>query len=207
MHELNSPLVAIKMGLEHLKQNLPVHFEDLINPIVEAGGRALFLMESIYRIYQGTTLEKTFITPLELKGSLEKLLSSAEGVIQADIQFEIEGSLKICTNLCLLTQVLFNLVKNAHAAFATGGVPKKIPIIHIQMHSENGFVVLLVRDNGPGLPLSVRQNPFKPFHKRQVGGGLGLGLYLSHLIILALSGRIEVTTEEDVGTEFRIYLK
>lgn len=98
----------------------------------------------------------------------------------------------------LLRQVLFNLVINAVQAVDPGG--------HIQVTSRksNGAeVVLEVCDNGPGVPLDLRKEIFKPYftmHKN----GTGLGLAVVQQIVLAHGWSIECLANTPRGAIFQI---
>jgi signal transduction histidine kinase len=66
-----------------------------------------------------------------------------------------------------------------------------------------------IRDNGPGIPETIREKIFEPFFSTKSGKGLGLGLWVSRGIIERHSGRIQVTSvaEHDLlSTQFTIVL-
>lgn len=195
IHELNNPLTAIKMGLEQLGRTPSL--EALLAPMIEAQERAASLIESLYQLYQGITPEKTLITPLELKTTLETLLRT-EPQRSANVQFEMDPATQIWGHPRLLSQVLLNLIKNAGAA--------KASIIQIQVSREDKSAVIAVHDNGPGFPAELQKKPFKPFQKGQGTSGLGMGLYLSHIIVLAHQGTLAIEAEEGQGTTFTIRL-
>lgn len=69
-------------------------------------------------------------------------------------------------------------------------------------------VEIRVRDNGTGIPTHVKQKIFNPFFTtKPAGEGTGLGLSLSHdIIVKQHGGSIEVDTAPDEFTEFRIVL-
>ncbi len=65
-----------------------------------------------------------------------------------------------------------------------------------------------IRDNGTGIPAEVKEKMFNPFFTtKPAGEGTGLGLSMSHdIIVKQHGGRIEVETEPGEFTEFRIVL-
>jgi two-component system NtrC family sensor kinase len=69
-------------------------------------------------------------------------------------------------------------------------------------------VEISIRDNGTGIPPGVRQKIFNPFFTtKPAGEGTGLGLSLSHdIIVKQHSGSIEVDTRPGEFTEFKIML-
>lgn len=100
-----------------------------------------------------------------------------------------------------LSQVLVNLLLNASQAMTSYG--------HIQVQTEllNGEVCIRIRDDGCGIPQDILPHIFEPFFTtKDVGQGTGLGLSVTHDIIRAHNGRIEVQSEVDAGSTFSIYL-
>ncbi len=68
-------------------------------------------------------------------------------------------------------------------------------------------VDIRVRDNGPGIPESIRDKIFQPFFTtKPTGKGTGLGLSLSYDIVKAHGGEIKVESREGEGSEFIIQL-
>ena len=69
-------------------------------------------------------------------------------------------------------------------------------------------VEVRIRDNGTGIPLDVKEKMFNPFFTtKPAGEGTGLGLSMSHdIIVKQHGGRIDVATEPGQFTEFTIVL-
>jgi signal transduction histidine kinase len=69
-------------------------------------------------------------------------------------------------------------------------------------------VEIRIRDNGTGIPAEVKEKMFNPFFTtKPAGEGTGLGLSMSHdIIVKQHGGRIDVTTEPGRFTEFTIVL-
>jgi two-component system NtrC family sensor kinase len=66
---------------------------------------------------------------------------------------------------------------------------------------------ITIADNGEGIPPESIKKIFEPFYTtKRVGEGSGLGLSVSHDIVSALGGKIEVSSESSKGTTFTIYL-
>ncbi|MEO6329836.1 MAG: ATP-binding protein [Ginsengibacter sp.] len=107
-------------------------------------------------------------------------------------------------------RVLLNLYNNA---FYSVNKKKKhfgenfSPVVSVTTKKENDEVVIIVRDNGLGIPQKVLDKIFQPFFTtKPTGEGTGLGLSLSYDIIKAHSGEIKVQAKEGEGTEFIIQL-
>ncbi|HYI77042.1 MAG TPA: HAMP domain-containing sensor histidine kinase [Chryseolinea sp.] len=101
--------------------------------------------------------------------------------------------------------ILYNLLSNA----IKYRDPTRIPIITLTTEVEPDFVCLVISDNGLGINLGkYKQNMFtlyRRFHTHMEGKGLGL--YLVKTQITALGGKIDVESELDKGTIFKVYFK
>ena len=112
-----------------------------------------------------------------------------------------------------LGRVLLNLFTNAFYAVQKrqqeGATPGYVPTVSVNtLHRSSGEVEIRVRDNGTGIPESVKDKIFQPFFTtKPTGEGTGLGLSLSYDIITkGHDGTLTVETQEGEGTEFIISL-
>jgi two-component system NtrC family sensor kinase len=82
------------------------------------------------------------------------------------------------------------------------------PILVASTKDLGDRVEIRIRDNGTGIPPDVKEKMFNPFFTtKPAGEGTGLGLSLSHdIVVKQHAGTIEVVTEPDSFTEFRIVL-
>jgi len=118
---------------------------------------------------------------------------------------DIELDLSDCDNILgqpyYLNQVFINLFMNASYACGDNGV------LTIQSKQENDHIIVDVKDNGKGISQEDILKIFDPFFTtKPIGEGTGLGLPTSHGIITKHNGKIEVKSELNVGTCFKITL-
>ncbi|WP_373521605.1 ATP-binding protein [Aquiflexum sp.] len=86
-------------------------------------------------------------------------------------------------------------------------IPLNHPTIGITTKNLEDKIEISVKDNGPGIPDSIKDKIFQPFFTtKPTGSGTGLGLSLSYDIVKAHGGEIKVASEEGEGTEFIIQL-
>ena len=114
-----------------------------------------------------------------------------------------------------LNQVFMNIIANAidaleeyNAGWSFNEIkanPNTI-VIRTEVDFQKNWVVIRIKDNGPGIPASVRQRLFEPFFTTKVvGKGTGLGLSISHSIVVEKhGGTLECLSEKGQGTEFAI---
>lgn len=100
-----------------------------------------------------------------------------------------------------LNQVFINLFINASHACETNG------LLSIKSVKDKDNIIIYVKDNGKGISEENILKVFDPFYTtKPVGEGTGLGLPISHAIIEKHNGKIEVNSEINVGTCFKITL-
>jgi signal transduction histidine kinase len=174
----------VKNMLQHARQGSGEHRSVDINPIIE---------EALNLAYHGARAEKQGFDI-----TFERQLADDAGA--ADL-FPQE-----------ITRVLLNLISNGFYATARrkteSGDPDYTPILTVATHDRGDSVEISVRDNGTGIPPDVRAQLFSPFFTtKPVGEGTGLGLSMSHdIVVKQHGGTIEVDSEPGAFTEFRIVL-
>jgi PAS domain S-box-containing protein len=100
--------------------------------------------------------------------------------------------------------VLYNLLTNAIKYKAED----RLPLISIQTRYEHKEPVLLVSDNGVGIPSNQKHKIFSLFKRLHTHvEGSGIGLYLVKRVIENNNGRVEVHSQVGEGTTFKVYFK
>jgi signal transduction histidine kinase len=97
-----------------------------------------------------------------------------------------------------LLRVLQNLISNSIEALHSADIEGKVTITANQNEKA---VTLILTDNGPGIPVNIRDNFFEPFVTQGKSDGTGLGTAIVKSIINAHRGEIEFTTSAE-GTTF-----
>jgi two-component system NtrC family sensor kinase len=99
-----------------------------------------------------------------------------------------------------IQQVLLNLINNSLYVLKKNGGK-----IDITTHLKDHHVLVVVKDDGPGIPKANLDRIFDPFFTtKPVGEGNGLGLSICFGIIQKMGGEIDVHSTVDVGTQFDI---
>jgi two-component system NtrC family sensor kinase len=111
-----------------------------------------------------------------------------------------------------ITRALLNLISNGFYAAtkrrSEAGDETFEPELSAATKNLGKSVEIRIRDNGTGIPLEVKEKMFNPFFTtKPAGEGTGLGLSMSHdIVVKQHGGRIDVETEPGVFTEFIITL-
>jgi signal transduction histidine kinase len=200
---------SITKGYQELREQEDI---DYINNDIKS-----MLMETT----NGLNRVKEIVTNLNKvshAGGIDEELCNVNTLIEESIKVvwnELKYCLTINKNLSKIpsiychsseiNQVLMNMFINAAHATKENGVLN----ITTAMKEEEGkhYVTIEISDNGNGIPLSIIDNIFDPFFTtKPVGVGTGLGLSISFGIIKKHQGKITVTSQENKGTTFTIFL-
>jgi signal transduction histidine kinase len=110
-----------------------------------------------------------------------------------------------------ITRVFLNLISNGFYAATKrkeAGGDGFEPTLSASTRSLGNKVEIRIRDNGAGIPLEVKEKMFNPFFTtKPAGEGTGLGLSMSHdIVVKQHGGKIDIDTEPGAFTEFTITL-
>ncbi|MBM4387126.1 MAG: response regulator [Deltaproteobacteria bacterium] len=147
-------------------------------------------------------LEKSLI---DLNGVVKNVLS----IVRMDLEFrkrDVVVNLKadlppVFIDGNKISQVIINLVRNAVQATQVYGK------IEITTGLYDSKIVFKVSDNGCGIPPEKLNLIFEPFASFGKEDGIGLGLYISKMIVEQHGGRIACASEQGKGTTFEIALQ
>ena len=147
---------------------------------------------------------KTTILPI--KHPVDKIVKDFAKFFENDTRkkgFNFEWAVNTSSMIYIdpekILRVFMNIMKNALEAMSKGGT------FRIQADEENGEVVFSLADTGMGIPEEIRDKLFDSFVTSGKKGGTGLGLAIVNKVIEEHKGRIEVESEQGVGTTFKIY--
>jgi two-component system NtrC family sensor kinase len=173
----------VKNMLQHFREGSGEHRPADINAIVD---------ESLNLAYHGARAEKAGFS-IALQRDLDPSVGMADVYPQE------------------ITRALLNLISNGFYATTkrkAGAVDGFEPTLFAATKNLGDKVEIRIRDNGTGIPEGVKDKIFNPFFTtKPTGEGTGLGLSMSHdIIVKQHGGSIEVATEPGLFTEFRIVL-
>ncbi len=147
-------------------------------------------------------------TSVDLKPCLERVIKTLEKELEetdALITSDIDSTPTVYAVSPYIESILYNLISNA----IKYRVPDRPPIIHITTERSENEICLTVSDNGLGIDLTAfRDKLFTLYSRFHIHlEGKGLGLYLVKTQITAMGGRIEIDSEVNKGSTFRVYFK
>jgi two-component system sensor histidine kinase KdpD len=186
-HDLRTPLAVMRAAVDGmLAPGVPD--DDRRELVATVDSSAAQLEHLIDDLLDLSRLQSGLVTPRMVTRSLDEVLPLAlAGQPPGAVRLEVAESTPLVeTDAGLLERVVANLVSNAvrHSA----GTP-----VRVLAHVLPASVEVIVVDQGPGVPASVRERMFEPFQRLgdRSAGGLGLGLAVARGLTEALGGTLE----------------
>ena len=128
-------------------------------------------------------------------------MNGINGVTQVTLEQAFANDLpKIRFDPDKIQKVITNVLTNAVEAVGENGR------IQVGTTARNGWVSVSVADNGCGMtPEFINDSLFRPFQTTKKKG-IGIGMFLSKMVVEAHRGKIEVDSQPGKGTTFRVLL-
>ncbi|WP_375434642.1 ATP-binding protein [uncultured Hymenobacter sp.] len=209
-HDLKAPITNIEGLLHALLLELPDKGQE-VRPIMN------MMQDSVDR-FKRTIEHLTTITKLQKENDqpsasvdLDRLIEEVRldllPQIQAAgayLQVDVRDLPMLSFTEKNLRSIIYNLISNAVKYRA----PERAPDVRIQCRPDGEYAVIMVQDNGLGMRLANKEKLFAMFERlHDHVEGSGMGLYIVKKIVENAGGRIEVESQVDVGSTFRVYLR
>lgn len=175
-------------------------------------------MSNLYRIVDLITVFKKLSVeqdldekiPIELHKYIEDIIDSIRSSFKHEtliIENQVDSELSFISYPGAIAQILTNLLKNCDLhAFINDNPYNDSNRVKIAAEKHAGSLVIIVSDNGQGMPKEVVEKIFDPFysyHKQAHGTGLGMNIVYT-LVTQKLLGKIECESGEGQGTRIKI---
>jgi len=217
-HDFNNLLMVIR-GQAALSQNnvgLSGTLRRELGEIVRAADRASSLTRKLLAFGRKQVLEPVVLDLSAVTMDMKDMLGRLIGEDIALLTTPTPGLGRVKADRGQIEQVIMNLAVNARDAMPQGGrliletanVELADEYVRRHMGARPGpHVMLAVSDTGTGIPREIQAHMFEPFFTtKEQGKGTGLGLATVYGIVKQSGGYVEVKSESDQGTTFRIYL-
>lgn len=206
-HEINQPVATIRAYADNAKTFIQ---RNQLADATENLGEIAALTDRIGTITGDLkALARKGRSPSE-PTSLSQVISGALVLLRSRFsgrmdQLDIESpptDIRVIGHSIRLEQVFINLFQNALEAVES---KENNGLIEVRTRVADNRVIILVSDNGPGMPQHIRDNLFSPFNTSKEKG-LGLGLVIVKEIVNDYGGTISAESSAK-GTSFRIELR
>jgi signal transduction histidine kinase len=173
----------------------------LLEEIAQGAGRVVDLVKAL-KTY--TYLDRAPVQSVDIHEGLDSTLVMLRSLLKGGVTVRREYAPdlpRIQAYASELNQVWTNIIDNAVAAMEGKGE------IVVRTRAEGEWVIVEIEDNGPGIPPDVQPKIFDPFFTtKPPGSGTGLGLNISHNIIVRKHGGQIAVTSQPGKTRFTVKL-
>jgi len=211
-HELRTPLTAMRsvgeVALREIRE--PAAYRDVIGSMLEEVDRLTRLADSLLTLTRAESGKINLTSEVSDVGELTRNVADQLRVLaeekQQSLRIETANPSRVLCDPAILRLGLTNLLHNAIKYTPAGGA------IRVGVNATvAGQATIEVQDTGPGIPAAHQQKVFERFYRVDAGrsrdmGGVGLGLAIARWAVEANGGRIELESEEEKGSLFRVVL-
>ncbi len=205
-HDLRSPLVMIDAAAQNIlhavgeEPDAVIEQAHWVRSCVERMDRLLLDLLDLDRFTRGAVHAQR--EPTDVAELLERVIESSD--LDDHPVHVVADPIRVLLDGPRVEQLVGNLVRNA-VVHTPPGTP-----IHLRAELDGEVVVLIVEDEGPGVPDGVRDSLFQPFvttaaHPTDTGG-TGIGLSLVHLFAELHGGSVVVEQSPRGGARFVVNL-
>ncbi|HNI91451.1 MAG TPA: ATP-binding protein, partial [Leptospiraceae bacterium] len=214
-HDIRSPLTSIMIMSEFLmSSNTTLDSEKVLkysNTIFHSSQKILQLINQLMQSIK-TEVAKIELTKFDLVRSINHSIDLlARSLEKKSIHLEVKyfsESIPVLLDESKVDQILNNILYNAVKFTNTNG--KISLIVEKEIKEGKEYLHISIADNGVGIPKSILNELMtKKFSSHRAGTlgeeGTGLGLSITKNLIAKLNGKIEIESEENVGTIVHLY--
>jgi signal transduction histidine kinase len=194
-HEINNPLEAVT-NLIYLARG-EANTSEAASTYLEIAEKELARLAHITRLTLGFVRNTAVQANVDLATAMEEVLfilhhRLQNSAVRIDRHFEPGVAITIAPHE--LRQVVTNLLSNAVDATGVSG-----SVIAVSIRSHDGKAILLVEDDGDGIPAANLQRIFEPFFSTKPEVGTGIGLWVTREIVLKSGGVITAESGDLAG--------
>ncbi len=208
-HELRSPISRIRLALTLARDASEEEQAEMFDRIEQDTIQLDSMLEQILavaRLESGQQQPK--LEQLSLNDVIDDVVHDAKfeaAALGADISYQSNGEIKVKGDAGLLRSAVENVVRNAIFYSGKGGK------IEVRLGKSDGFAMISVRDNGPGVPEDALPLLFKPFYRVDDSrgtntGGMGLGLAIVKNAVAVHGGSVAAKNVSPHGLEVELRL-
>jgi signal transduction histidine kinase len=206
-HEIGNSINSLKITLDVLRENYDRFDDEKKKDYLKRGSDLIARqMKLVEAMKSYTRFDVTEQEEIPFQSLWDQFLTTWSSKLRDNhIRFiqnlEIDPCL-VMGNSDAIQQVLSHILDNAVESLDGN----EDPFIEIRATVDNGFVVLIVKDNGSGIETKDMQRVFTPLFGTKPGK-MGMGLPIARRLLSKMDGRIEIYSSAAEGTEAAIWLR
>jgi signal transduction histidine kinase len=210
-HEIRNPLGVIQMSAEMMQLNLGeainAKIQKWLGKIQVANDQVLYLLDDVLTLCRLQAEQpRCKLSCLRLHNFCTDLVDEIQQTAGEQHLIELtlqKGLGHTFTDIQLMRSIFTNLLSNAIKYTPQGG------IIRFDVTAENYWLTFLIQDTGIGIPEAEQAQLFEHFYRASNASdiaGTGLGLAIVQRCVSTLQGKIEVESNVNLGTTFKVQL-
>jgi two-component system, NtrC family, nitrogen regulation sensor histidine kinase NtrY len=218
-HEIKNPLTPIQLSAERIKRKLDSPNKEKLEEIIRTGTETIIgqvrVLEHLVKEFSEFA---RMPSPVLINQNINPIIE--ESINLFNDSDNIKFTLRLSKNLPevfidkrLFLGVINNLIKNAIEAIMierSESGKARAGLIKISTKHDKKFlrksVIVLIEDNGPGLPEKFKDKIFEPYFSTKEAHGTGIGLTIVQKTVYDHGGQISVENSELGGCRFKIEL-
>ncbi len=198
-HDLKSKAIVIESYLDLLKEaNLSEKHEKYLEKAARATKEEIELIEQVKDMKESNNENGTM---LEINSMLKEIMEEKKArALKKGINLEFEGCNSVIKGSLLLKELFYNLIENSikHS---------EADRVKIKVEEKNDEVIVIVEDDGKGIPDGEKNKILQKGYKNGENGGSGMGMYFVDKIAKSYKGEIEVKDSDLGGVKFIVHLR
>ncbi len=207
-HNLKGHAGNYSMIMELLKdEESPEEIKQFIDMLLTATKNLNDTVENLNDIVEANTKTSETKKQVNIKETLQMAVGNLNAIVNeagAKLNFNVEDDETVNAVPAYLDSIFHNFISNAIKYRS----PERKPVIHISTGETENYKVISFEDNGLGIDLEKTGGKlfemFKTFHGNS--DARGVGLFITKNQIESMGGRVEVESEVNKGSIFKVYL-
>lgn len=200
-HDLRTPLARLRLETE-MSVSDEIAREHMVADIVQ-------LDATIDKFLDYARPDHVTLTPVNLRGVVTSCVYAVQDHRELQITMEVPEDLNVLADEVELARILSNLLENARRYGKTGDTD--VAHVDIAAKGREEWVLLKVRDHGPGVAPEQLSNLVKPFFRgdsaRTAAAGAGLGLSIVDKTIQRMGGIFALANSSSGGLVAHVQLR
>ncbi|WP_216629355.1 sensor histidine kinase [Taibaiella lutea] len=206
-HEIKNPLTPMKLNIQYLQQAISANRPDIDKLAAKVAGVLIEQIENLNIIASEFSnfakMPDAFAENISLHEALQTLVDLFQKN-NDNIRLELtstDKSLMVYIDKSYFIRIFTNLLQNAIQSIDED----KQGYIKVSYEQNDGNIVIIIEDNGGGIPKELQDKLFQPYFTTK-SSGTGLGLPMTKNLIENSDGAIWFITKEDEGSQFFVRL-
>lgn len=213
-HELKTPLSSIKLMADSIIQTPDIQMDQVREFLTDISNEVDRLNRIVNRLLYITKMdtvqevEEKHFELINLKDLVQDIVRNLRPLAERDkieLSVQADSDVYMMMDADRLWQGIYNICDNAIK------YTREYGRVEVVLDKENGAAVVTVRDNGVGFTQAEQERIFDRFYRVDKArardtGGTGLGLSIAESVVELHGGHIEVHSEPNMGSEFKIVL-